>query len=71
MSKQSSSAKATRFRSSAAACGTFAANAVSPSDRELLLRMQRSRLERADHQDLIDGLPPKPPACSAALPVPR
>jgi hypothetical protein len=71
MPEQSRSVQAMQFRSSAAACGLFAVNAVSLSDRELLLRMQRSRLDRADHQDLVDGLPPRPPACSSALPVPR
>jgi len=64
-------AKAIRFRSNADACGTFAANAVSPSDRALLLRMQRSWLERASHQDTIDELPPRPPAGAGALAVPR
>jgi len=63
--------KATRFRSNAAACGSFAANAVSPLDRALLLRMQRAWLDRASHQDTIDELPPRPPAGSRALAVPR
>jgi hypothetical protein len=63
--------KATRFRSNATACGIFAANAVSPSDRYLLLRMQRSWLERAHHDDWVNGLPPRPPAGSKALAVPR
>jgi hypothetical protein len=71
MSEQSQSVKATQFRSSAAACGAFAANALSPVDRELLLRMQRSWLGRATHQDLLDGLPPSPPPCTAALSVQR
>ena len=63
--------KATRFRSNAAVCGTFAANAVSLSDRALLLRLQSSWLDRASHQDTIDELPPRPPASAAALAVPR
>jgi hypothetical protein len=63
--------KATQCRRSAATCGVFAANAVSRSDREFLLRMQRTWLDRAYHQDLIDGMPPRPPARSSALPVPR
>lgn len=71
MSEPSQSIKATRFRTHAAACGAFAANAVSPSDRELLLRMQRSSLERAHFQDHVDRLPPGPPGCSSALAVPR
>lgn len=71
MFEQSQFVKATRFRSNAAACGIFAANAVSQSDRALLLRLQRSWLERANHQDLVDRLPPRPPAGSNALAVPR
>lgn len=71
MSDPAQSDKAMRFRSHAAACGAFAANAVSLSDRELLLRMQRSWLGRAHHQDQVDGLPPRPPGCSSALAVPR
>jgi hypothetical protein len=62
--------RATRFRSSAAACGIFAANAVSVSDRELLLRMQGSWLARASHEDWVGRLPPEPPAGSSALAVP-
>jgi hypothetical protein len=60
-----------RFRSNAVTCGIFAANAVSPSDRELLLRMQRSWLARACHADWVDEQPPRPPAGSNALAVPR
>ena len=71
MSEPFPSVEATRLRRSAAACGVFAANAVSLLDRELLLRMQRSWLERAHHQDLVDGLPPRPPVRSNALAVPR
>jgi len=63
--------RATRFRSNAAACGSFAANAVSPVDRALLLRMQRAWLDRASHQDTIDELPPRPPAGARALAVPQ
>lgn len=63
--------RATRFRSNAVTCGIFAANAVSPSDRERLLRMQRSWLARAGHEDWINGQPPRPPAGSNALAVPR
>jgi hypothetical protein len=63
--------KATRYRRTAAACEVFAANALSEADRALLLRMQRSWLERAHHEDLLGDLPPKPPAGSRALAVPR
>jgi len=62
---------ASRSRSTAAACGTFAANAVSPADRALLLRMQRSWLERARYQDWLDRLPPNPPVRANALAVPQ
>jgi hypothetical protein len=43
--------RAVQFRSHAA-CGIFAANAVSLSDRELWLRKQRSWLDRAYHEEL-------------------
>lgn len=71
MSGLPKSQRAVQFHRHAALCGVFAANAVSRLDRDLLLRMQRSSLERAHHQDLVDGLPPQPPAGSNALAVPR
>jgi hypothetical protein len=71
MSKGSGLSKAMQFRGHAAACCLFAANARSTADRELLLHMQRSLLERACREDGIDGLPPIPPGRSAALAVPR
>jgi len=71
VSDLSQSIRATELRRHAAACGRFAANAILPSDRDMLLRMQRSWLERAHYQDLVDGLPPRPPVCSSALAVPR
>jgi hypothetical protein len=63
--------KVSTHRRHAATCGLFAANARSAADRELLLRMQRSLLDRARHDDWLDGLPPMPPARPAALAVPR
>jgi hypothetical protein len=63
--------RARRFRNNAAACGMFAANAVSLLDRARLVRMQRTWLERARHEDFVNGLPPKPPAGAKALGVPR
>ena len=51
--------RATRFRNNAAACGMFAANAVSLLDPERLLRMRRAWFERAHHDDFINGLPPR------------
>jgi hypothetical protein len=62
--------KALRHRREAAACGVFAANAKSATDRELLLRMQRSLLTRAYHEDWLDGLPPAPPAGCNSLSLP-
>lgn len=59
-----------RHRRAAASCGLFAASATSAADRELLLRMQRSLLKRADHEGWLDGLPPVPPARPRALAVP-
>ena len=71
MSKGPDLSKAMQYRGHAAACRLFAANAGAAADRDLLLHMQRSLLERAFHEDSIDGLPPIPPARSAALAVPR
>jgi hypothetical protein len=71
MSGSSESQQAAQWRQSAALCRVFAENAISPLDRDLLLRMRRARLARADHQDFVDGLPPSPPANSNALAVPR
>ena len=51
MSTGPGTSKALRHRREAAACGVFAANAKSAADRELLLRMQRSLLTRAYHED--------------------
>jgi hypothetical protein len=70
MSKGHEPSKTTRYRRDAAACGLFAANAKSAADRELLLRMQRSLLRRADHHGRLDGLPPVPPARPKAMAVP-
>jgi len=42
--------------------------ARSTEDRTQLLRMRDSWFARADHEDLIGGLPPLPPV--RALPVP-
>jgi hypothetical protein len=63
--------KAARFRRNATACGILAANALSSPDRALLLRMQRSWLERACHEDWLNDSPPGPPAGSQALARPR
>jgi predicted nucleotidyltransferase len=62
--------KALKHRREAAACGVFAVNAKSATDRELLLRMQRSLLTRAYHEDWLDGLPPVPPAGCNSLALP-
>jgi hypothetical protein len=63
--------KALRYRRTVATCGILAANATSPADREVLLRMQQTWLERARHEDWLDDQPPNPPVRSNALPVPR
>jgi hypothetical protein len=71
MSTGPGTSKALRHRREAAACGVFAANAQSAADRELLLRMQRSLLTRAYHEDWLDGLPPPaPPAGCNSLALP-
>jgi hypothetical protein len=62
---------ASKYRRDAAACGRFAANAKSASDRALLLRMQRSLLGRAAHQEWLDGMPPLPPARPNVLALPK
>ena len=70
MSTGPGTSKALRHRREAAACGVFAANAKSAADRELLLRMQRSLLTRAHHEDWLDGSPPVPPAGCNSLALP-
>lgn len=62
---------ASRYRRAAATCGAFAANAVSSADHALLMRMQRSWLDRARHQEWLDGLPPTPPSKPNAIAAPR
>jgi len=59
--------KASRYRRAAVTCGILAASAASPGDREALLRMQRSWLDRARHEDWLDDLPPNSPVRSNAL----
>ena len=56
MSRPPDSSIALKYRRDAAACERFASNARTAADRALLLRMQRSLLGRADHQDWLDGL---------------
>jgi len=63
--------KASKYRRTAAACGVFATHALSVTDRALLLRMQQSWLKRAHQEDVLDGLPPRPPAGSNALALPK
>src|SRR4029079_14534569 len=66
----SETSKALKHRRESAACAFFAVNPKSATDRELLLRMQRSLLTRAYHQDWLDGLPPVPPAGCKLLALP-
>jgi len=61
-SEKAPSEKAARFRRKAVACGILAASAASSPDRSLLLRMQRSWLQRARHEDWLNDMPPEPPA---------
>jgi hypothetical protein len=63
--------KVLQHRRYAAACGLFAASARSAADRELLLRMQRSSLERAWHADWLGRLPPTPPVRTIAFTPPH
>jgi hypothetical protein len=71
VSKAPELSKASKYRRNAAACGIFAANALSPADRELLLLIQRSWLGLAYNENWLDGLPPIPGANSNSLAVPR
>jgi len=63
--------KASRYRRAATTCGILAASATSRGEREALLRMQQSWLDRARHEDWLDDLPPSPPDRSNALAKPR
>jgi hypothetical protein len=60
--------RAKAYRAKAHGCNSLAKFARSTEDRAQLLRMRDSWSARADHEDLIGGLPPLPPA--RALPVP-
>jgi hypothetical protein len=71
MSKAPEPFKGSRYRRAAVTCGILAASATSPGDRESLLRMQQSWLERARHEDWLSELPPDPPDRSNALARPR
>jgi hypothetical protein len=59
--------KATAYRRKAWTCGRLAASAYSAPDRDQLLRMRDSWIARADIEDLLDGLPPLPPALAVAV----
>jgi hypothetical protein len=61
--------KSSDYRREAASCGTFADCARSPGDRQLLRRMQRSRVALAEKQERLDRLPPLPPVNANALSV--
>ena len=60
--------KAKVYRRNAATCGSYAAWARSSCDRDQWLRMRDSCLALAANEDLLDNLPPTPPA--KALPIP-
>ena len=64
------SLKAESYRRKATMCGSYAGWARSSDDRDQLLRMRDSCLALAANEDLLDALPPTPPAKALALPLP-
>jgi hypothetical protein len=68
---RTSSEKASAYRRKAAMCGTLAGCAQSAADHKQLLRMRVAWLARAANEELLDGLPPLPPAKAMALAVTR
>jgi hypothetical protein len=60
--------RAKAYRAKAHSFNSMAKFARSTEDRAQLLRMRDAWSTRADHEDLVGGLPPLPPA--RALPVP-
>jgi hypothetical protein len=68
MSRIGNLIRAQAYRAKAHSCNSLAKFARSTEDRAQLLRMRDSWSTRADHEDLIGGSPPLPPA--RALPVP-
>jgi hypothetical protein len=66
---QTHGAKASAYRRKAEALGKFAACAQSTADHDRLLRMQASCVSLAANEEMLDGLPPLPPARAAALPT--
>jgi hypothetical protein len=71
MSQSPGSLVSSRYRRAASTCGIFASNAISPTDRDLLLRMQQAWLARAYSEESLRDPPPDPPVRSIALAVPK
>ena len=69
MLQQSDPGKAEAYRRTARACSVLAKCALTRSDRRALLARRDALLSRAANEDWLDGLPPLPPAHSAALSV--
>ena len=64
---QSHSCKAQSYRRKARSCDVLVAHALSADDRNRILRVRDSYLALAANQDWLDGLPPLPPAHTAAM----
>jgi hypothetical protein len=64
---QTHSSKAQGYRRKAKSCDGLVAYALSADDRNGLLRIRDSYLALAANEEWIDGLPPMPPAHTAAM----
>jgi hypothetical protein len=64
---QSHSSKAQGYRRKAKSCDGLVAHALSTNDRNRLLRVRDSYLSLAANEAWLDGLPPRPPAHTAAM----
>ena len=64
---QSHSSKAQGYLRKARSCDGLVAYALSTDDRDRLLRIRNSYLSLAANEEWLDGLPPTPPAHTAAM----
>ena len=64
---QSHSSKAEGYRRKAKSCDDLVAYALSADDRNRLLRIRDSYLSLAANEEWLNGLPPMPPAYTAAM----